>query len=342
MLTKDVRFEGWTTDDWTRLLALWKPRSPTTSLDREASRPRGGLIVIHDGGRIRKLLHTGKGRIVPTAAQVVLAATPGVATSPLAALAKEHHASWALSAHFGALDEVMERFGARARREDDLLAQSLTLVSIVREMSAEGAIDSWPQRLRGFPPPTDAMVRKTVDAICPDGRAIALGMFEGEHLHTAFIARRRGTGFDVIAGPDELRLEMGLLSGDWRRDYRHLVQAVEERYAPLAFGCFAELEAFRALQTDSRPGAWSRAVAVRDVILSPVPAAVGLAIGVDSARFALEHARAITSRIDPFGFLAPLLREARSRLGAVAGSKDVTRSLGFDPMAALRALLRRD
>lgn len=329
MLTKDVRFEGWTTDDWTRFNALWVPRAPA---DREPTRARGGLIVIHDGERIRKLLHTNKGRVAPFGPWPV----------SLEELAKTHHASWGLSAHFGALDEVMERFGARARREDDLLAQALLLFGIVREMGAEGALAMWPQRLRGVPPPSAPMVRRTLDAICENGRAIALGMFKDEQLWTAFIARRRGDCFDVIAGPDELRLDMGLLSGDWRRDYRHLVRAVEERYAPLAFGCFAELDAFRELQTDGRSGAWMRAVAVRDVILSPVPTAVGLALGVDGARYALEQAKAVTTRLDPFGFMDPILRRVRARVGAVAGSRDVSRSLGFDPMAALRALLRRD
>lgn len=327
MLTTDVRFEGWTTEDWVRFLHLWKPRATP---DVEATRPRGGLFVLHDGSRVRKLLHTRRGRLEPGGPWPV----------PLEELGREHGASWALEAHLGALDEIMERLGARVRREDDLTAQSLVLVGIVREMMAEGAIASWPTRLRGVPTPTHAMVRRAVDAVCPDGKAIALGMFKDEELWTALVARRRGEGFDVIAGPDELRPMMGLLSGDWRRDYRHLVRAAEERYAPLAFGCFAELEAFRALQTDARPGAWTRAVAVRDVILSPVPVAVGLALGVDGARYALDGAKIITGRIDALGLFDPLLRVARERLGAATG-KDVPGALGFDPMAALRALLRR-
>jgi hypothetical protein len=329
MLTRDVRFEGWTTTDWSRFLELWRPRA---SPDVEPTRARGGLFAVHDTGHLRKLLHTKKGRIEAKPEWPV----------PLEELAKEHGASWVLSAHLGALDEVMERFGARVRREHDLTAQSLIIAGIVREMIAEGAIVTWPQRLRGIPAPTEAMVVRAVDALCADGRAICLGMFKDEELWTAFIARRRGACFDVIAGPDELRPAMGLLSGDWRRDYRHLARAVEERYAPLAFGCFAELGAFRARQTDARPGAWSRAVAVRDVVLSPIPVAVGLALGVDGARYALDGAKVVRDRIDPFGFLDPLLRSVRAKVGAAAGGKDLGSVLGFDPMAALRALLRRD
>jgi hypothetical protein len=328
VLTSDVRFEGWTADDWVRFLQLWKPRA---SPAEEPTRPRGGVFVVHDGSRVRKLLHTGRGRMEPGGPWPV----------PLSALAKEHHASWVMAAHLGALDEIMERFGARAKRGDDITAQSLLLVTIVREMMAEGAVSSYPHRLRGVPQPTEAMVQRALDAVCPDGFAIALGMFKDEELWTAFVARRRGRGFDVIAGPDELRPAMGLLSGDWRRDYRHLVRAAEERYAPLAFGCFAELEAFRELQTDARPGAWTRAVAVRDVILSPIPLAVGLALGVDGARYAAGGVMALTGRMLPLTTVFdPLIRAVRDTLGTATG-KDVPGALGFDPMAALRSLLRR-
>jgi hypothetical protein len=329
VLTPDVRFEGWTAEDWTRFLSLWKPRA---TAEREPTRPRGGVLVIHEGRRVRKMLHTRKGRLdVPRAPWPI----------PLGDLASENEASWALSAHVGALDEVMERFGARARRGQDLVEQALDLVAVVRDMVQEGAIDHWPRRLRGVPPPTEAMVRRAMDAVCPPGLAIVLGMFKEGELWTSFVARRRGENFDVIAGPDELRREMGLLAGDWRRDYRHLARAVEDRYAPLALGCFAEVDTFKALQVDARPGAWGRAMLVRDVILSPIPIAVGLALGVDGARYAFDHMRIITNRLDPFGFLDPVLRGVRARLGSAAGTKDVSGTLGFDPMAALRALLKR-
>ena len=288
-------------------------------------------MAVHDGGRLRKLLHTRTGRIPPVGDWPV----------KLSELAAAHHASWALSAHAGALEEIMERFGARAKRTDDLVAQALSLVQIAREMMVEGAIDSWPRRLHGVPPPTDAMVRRALDSLCPPEHAMALGVFNEGELWTAGVMRRGLAGFDVIAGPEELGPQMGFLSGDWRRDYRHLARAVEERYAPLAFGCFTEVETFRALQVDARPGAWGRAVAVRDIVLSPIPMAIGLALGVDGARYAFENLKVLTGRFAPFGRLDPLFGKMRARLGSAAGDKDVRSTLGFDPMAALRALLRR-
>ena len=331
MLTADVRFEGWKTEDWSRFLHLWKPRASRE--EDESTRPRGGIIAVHEGGRMLKLLHTVKGRLdLPGALPI-----PD-GRAPLGELAAAHHASWALSIHRGALEEVMERFGARARRGDDLTQQSLLLVSIVRGMILEGAIESWPRRLRGVPIPTVPMVERTMDALCSDGHAITLGMFKEEELWTSFVMRRRGRNFDVIAGPDELRPAMGHLSGDWRRDYRHLVRAVEDRYGPLAFGCFAEVDRFRELQIDGRPGAWGKAVAVRDVIVSPVPTAVGIALGVDVSLYALEGLRGLTSRI---GLVEPVVQSLRKRLGSATSDREVSGALGFEPMTVLRALLRR-
>jgi hypothetical protein len=344
LLTHDVRFEGWTTEDWIRFLRLWQPRATP---DREPTRPRGGVILVHEDGEVLKVLHTQKGRLDPASgapppdeAGARAVALHAGHPSALGPLARAHHASWALGMRIGALDEVMERLGARVRRGDDLTAQSLLLVGIVRDMIAEGAIASWPQRLRGIPIPTPHMARRTLDALCADGRAVALGLFDQSGLWTAFVARRRGPAFDVVAGPDELRPALGLLSGDWRRDYRHLVRAVEDRYAPLGFGCFGELGTFRALQTDGRPGAWSRAVAVRDVVIAPMPVAVGVALGFDGIRFAFQGLRVLTGRIAPFAAIGPLLEAARARVAKSTG-KDVSALLGFDPLAALRALLQR-
>jgi hypothetical protein len=344
VLTPDVRFEGWTTETWIRFLRLWQSRAV---VDRAPRPPHGGIVAVHDDGEVLKLLHTRQGRLDPAS----IVALPGEQDahafalrtgrqSALSQLARVHGASWAIGLRLGALDEVMERFGARARRGDDLTIQSLMLVGIAREMIDEGAIAAWPQRLRGVPVPTPLIVRRTLDALCPDGRAIALGLFDGGDLATAFVARRRGAAFDVFAGPDELRPALGLLSGDWRRDYRHLARAVEDRYGPLGFGCFAELETFRALQIDGRPGAWSRAVAVRDVVIAPMPTGVGMALGFDGARYALQGLIALTGRVVPLALIGPMIGAARSRIAKLTG-KDVGALLGFDPLAVLRALLER-
>lgn len=326
----DLRFEGYSTESWSRLLSLFKPRA--TLPEAEATRPRGLIICIHDGPRIRKLFHSHNGRIDPRGMEWPV---------PLAALAAETRASWAISAHTGAMEELMERFGARLRQSHDLTEQTLLLVTVAREMMSEGLIERWPRRLHGVPQPQASMVDRTLDAICQDGRSILLGVFDKGELWTSMTMRRRGRGFDVLAGPEDLRPMMGLLSGDWRRDYRHLARAVEELYAPVAFGIFADAKRFRELLTDSEPGAWGGAVALRDIIVSPTPPGVRLALGLDGARYAFEGIRAVTGRIEALRALDPVFAGVRRRIGDVVGDRDVSQLLGFDPMAALRALLSR-
>ena len=329
MLTADVRFEGWTTESWGRFLSLWKPRA---AAHLEPTRARGAVVCVHQKGRLRKLLHTHTGRIDPTEVDW---------PAPLEELAIRYRASWVFSMEQGALDEVMERFAARLTRNDDLTAQTIHLVNVFREMTLSGHIERWPRRLQGLPAPTTPVIDRALDSVCPDHSAIALGLFSGGEVWTVFVARRNGAGFDVIAGPSELIPQMGLLSGDWRRDYRHLSRAIEERYSRVAFGLWADEQDFQRLIRDPTPGAWSRAYAVREILFSPTPTAVRLALGVDGARFAYEGMRVFTGRIEALQMFEPVFAEVRRKVGAAAGDLDVSRVLGFDPLAALRALLAR-
>lgn len=346
MLTRDVRLEGFTTADWVRLIELVHPprarprereSAPGDSVETAApGRRHGGVIAITTGNRLRKLLGTDTGRL-----DVHEQPWP----VPLEELAEQHSARWALTLHTGALDELMDRFGDRLRREQDLLAQALLLVSLLRELEAEGAITTWPWKLSAWPVPHERMVMRAFESFCPDGRSLLLGAFEHGEVATCVVARRHGTGFDLILGPDELRREMGLISGDWTRDYRHLARAAEQRAGSLALGCFGEVRTFRRLAERPVPGAWAAAVAARDIILSPVVPAIAIPLGVDVGRAALATVRDLAERFGASGWLgehglvAPALERVKD-LGIL--DRDVESLLGFDPVVLLRKLLTRD
>jgi hypothetical protein len=331
LLAPDIRLEGFTAEDWTRLGRVLSPEGarPSESL--------GGIFVVHSGGVVRKMLHTRRGRLEregewatwPDEAEVER-------TKRFAALAGAHQASWVVAAEVGALDEVMERFGARAKRGDDIVAQALSIVGIVRELMNEGRVEGWPRRLKNIPVPTAPMVKRAMDSVCTEGHAIALGVFKDGELFTSLVVRRGARGFDMIAGPDELRKAIGLLSGEWRRDVRHVVSAVEDKYAPLALGCFGELGTFHQLQQSASAGAWSRAVAVRDVVLSPMPLAIGVALGIDGARYAFDTIRSLSPAM-PLAILEPAIAALRKRAANVT-DKDIAAVLGFSPLEILRAL----
>ncbi len=320
MLAPDVTFEGFTAPDWERLLAAFTPRS------RDADDgPEGGLVVLHDGERVRKLVHTRVGRLDPS----------GLAwPTSLPDLAERHGARFAVAADLDALDDVMHELGARLRRHDDALRQWTTLATIVRERLASGRLAAWPRRLRPVPIPTPRMVDAVLDSVCPVGRVALLGLFADGQLATSVAVLREARGLTRIVGPDAMRRRMGLCSGDFRRDYRHLVEVTARTIGPLSFGCFAEEATLRALSVDDTPGAWARAVAVRDVILAPMPAPLVVPLGLDAARAGIAALRDVLERADPIGstFAGALL--SRITPGANGPAP-------FDPLDALRRLLAR-
>lgn len=331
VLSPDVRFEGFTATDWIRFLSLFRPRTQSGT-ERDPLRPRGGIVAVHSEGRLRKLLHTQAGRLR-------LSDLAKDFPIPADELARRHQTSWSAILEARALDTMMDRFGQRCRRGDDLTVQSLLLFELARDEMLAGRISFWPRRLAGLMVPTASMVRGTLDSVCPMGRSLVVGLFEEGELWTCIAIRRGVEGIDTILGPDELRVDMGLLAGDWRRDYRHLLHAVQDRLGPVALACSSEVTTLRRLLTDATPGSWARAVAVRDVILSPVPGAVAIPLGIDAGRAAMSMLKNMVDRLDPLGIAVPT---AQALLDAVGGEPEVTRVLGFNPLELLRRLVSRD
>jgi len=328
VFTPDVRFEGFSPTDWSRLLSLFRVAPPDP-----AEAARGGLIVVHDGGRVRKALHTRDGRIDPQTIR-----WPG----DLGEVATEQRARFLWAMHSGSLEELMERFGARVRRGDDALTQALILMGAFRELLDEGAIQSWPRKLRNVPIPTRAVVDRAIDAVVQPGRTMLLALYDEGELWSALVVRRAvvtPARFDVIAGPMALRREMGFVSGDFRRDYRHLMSAVEAFYGPLSCGVHAEVSTFRRLITSAEAGDWARSAALRDVVLAPLPLWLGVPLGIDATRGAAILAARAARQIDPIGIVQPMLRlfgKALPELPPTGGA-----SPGFDPLELLRRLLQR-
>lgn len=348
MLAADVRFEGFTQSDWSRVLSLFRPRA-AGGKERDPDRPRGGVIAVHSEGRLRKLLHTQAGRLRLDDVSPVWPISPQE-------LARRHHASWAISMEAGSLENVMERFGARVNRRDDFTAQSLLFISLVREEMLAQRIHLYPARLSGIPVPSKGVVAGTLDAVCPRGESMLIGLFDAGELWTC-VALRRGAsgGFDWIVGPDEIRRDMGLLAGDWRRDYRHLTRAIEHKVGKLSLGVFAEMATVRALEVDPSPGAWARAVAIRDVILSPVPIALAIPIGIDAGRAGFSALMGVAERAgglaggsaaagvlrSALGQIASMASVAVGRMDVEGKASDEDGAPSFQPLEILRRLLSR-
>ncbi len=332
MFSPHVRFEGFTTTDWLRVLSLFKPR-PTTRESRDPNRPQGGVIAVHDRGRLVKVLHTTAGRLSPRHIDWPQSAED---------LARKYALAYAIVLERRVLDRIMEGFAARTRPNDDLTAQALTIISLAQAELTQGNIAAWPLRLRGVPVPKPGMVRASFDAVCPVGKSMVLGLFERGELWTSIALRRSEDGISHIIGPEEIRDEMGLLSGDWRRDHRHLARTIEGRVGPLAFGCFAEYATFRALEVDPNVGAWARSSFVRDIILSPLPAPMAIPLGIDAGLAAFIAVRNIVERLDSGGVVSGQIGRWWDRASERPEMARFEELLGFHPLDLLRRLLTRE
>lgn len=329
MITQDVSFEGFTATDWQRLAEVFRaPGHGADPLSSETRGAHGGVVAITTGNRLRKLIHTQRGRLDLEHAQWPI---------KLPELAGRYDSSWAIELSAGALEELVERFSERVRPGQQYLEQALELSRALRELEAEGLIAMWPKHFRDIPLPSPRVLAAAFDLLCGDGRALAMGVFRHGELYTGLVARRRGLGFDYIVGPDELRAEMGLLSGDFRRDYRHFASAAERAAGPLALGVFGELLTFQALAKDPAPGAFTLAVAARDLVISPVSPALALPLGLDVGRAAIAGLRGLAERFGGSGALGPMLGRAEEFV-----SRDLSALLGFDPWALLVGLFERD
>jgi len=336
VFTRDVSLEGFTHEQWSKLGQVFeRPEAPSSAEIPDGGAPSGGVVAVTTGGRLRKLVSTRVGRLA-------LAEQPW--PESLESLAARHSARWAAEISTGALDELMDRFAERLTPGQDYLGQALEWLAIVRELEAERAITLWPWRVADWPVPSERALARALDLLCPSEKALVLGVFEDGELATCLVARRRGTGFDRLVGPDELKREMGLLSGDFRRDQRHLAAAVERRVGKIAVGCYGELGTFRALAGTREPGAWARAVAAQDIVIAPWMPALALPLGLDAGRAAFRELRDVATR---FG-LGHLLSREGPLGSALFGlerppwlGEDVREFLGFDPWDLLVKLLAR-
>jgi len=197
----------------------------------------------------------------------------------------------------------------------------------------------WPWPIADWPIPNERAVVRALDALCPEGRVALLGVFERGELYTCLAARRAAAGFDALLGQDELDGEMGLLSGDWRRDYRFLAQAAERVLGPISVGCFGELFTFQSLAASRAPGAWAAAVAARDIVLAPLATALVVPLGFDAGRVVLESVRGFARRFGALGVLSSL--SPNFDRGMPLFEADIRAWLGFDPLRLVLRLMAR-
>jgi hypothetical protein len=254
-------------------------------------------------------------------------------------LARAHGASWAARLHPSSVNELLERFGARLSSHHDSIDQWLLCVSIVAELVSESAISLWPRSLVSSLGLLNSALRSSINALCPEGKAVLVGIFDDGALYTCVGLMRGNAGVERVLGPRAVRDRMGLLSGDWRRDYVHLVNAFEVDHGPVAAGVFTTRATLTRLLSNTTPGAWSSAVAASDVVLQPINPLVAIPLGIDVGRAAIATVSQLAAKVAEVAPGPDTIAPALQRFKQVAkGEQDVRDLLGFDPMKLLSSL----
>jgi hypothetical protein len=181
------------------------------------------------------------------------------------------------------------------------------------------------------------MITKALDMVLPDERAFAAVLWEESELWTALVLRRRGGQIDLVGGPELVLDVVGPLGGDYRRDHRAVTRAISDSVAPLHLGIYAQRRRFERLLRDAEPGAWAKAIALREVIIDPSPAYVHVAVGADALRATARKTTQLLGGLDVGSFFEPAARFAREQIMHVTS---VTGMLGFNPLQVLARRLR--
>jgi hypothetical protein len=338
MLSKSIVFEGFDFRSWGNLVSLFTPDScPPDHAAREVVRDAmvGTLVVfVDDAARMLGAFHTERGRVGRLDPSLVHDTVP-VDAPTLRALASAHHAARCVVIRDGAADEIAARISARITARDDYATQLLAVWQTVAEFRSAGLLHVWPERFLAVPTPRPVMLRRALDLVLPDDRSVLLAAWDEGELWTAVALRRRRGEIDAVQGPESILRWSGPLGGDWTRDHRILVHATSERFAPVELGLFCEARTLSRLMRQGEAGVWIRAVASRDVIVSPMPRTIGVALAADAVRALTRWASEVAGDIDALGALgvfAPVVGRLRGRVPTLAS---VSQTLGFDPIKTL-------
>lgn len=323
MIGEGFRFEGFDADSWIGALSLFGVNRSSDSARRGAL-----VVVVDEDGRPCASFLTHRGHVSVDAWQ---------GTDGLDALCELHGVQRAVVLDRGAIEELTDRAAEIMPLTADYATQWLAIASATRQLENEGKLLFWPPR-RHLPLPTTQMLRRALDLLLPDNHVLLLVIWEGHRPWTVIALHRRGGDIDRVVGPDLVLDWAGPLGGDLRRDYRQVRRAVSRALGPVHCGVFARRDVIERLLAQPEPGAWARAIALREVLISPAPRYVHMAVGADAARAAGKRARGFFGGLDLTSFLAPAAGFAREHIAQIGS---VTHILGFNPLEALAARLRR-
>jgi hypothetical protein len=290
--------------------------------------PTPWALAILDGGKLMRLIIRGEGarELVPL---------PGLSPRALAEYAKTLGVGAVVAIDRRALAELSAEIEAALRLDQDAIAQGLIALRALKKHAGHG-IWTEPPLLELLPAPTYEPLQKTFDVLVPDRSAVAIYVIEDDRsrIHTSIIAVKAHG--DIVRAAthraiDDLVPEAAL-AADWEKRFRHVLEAVEQRFAKPSIGIFIERSTLVRVVTGPSDQL-ARELNAKRVVIEPAPAwLLGLLGGAAVAAMAGRAATAIASMLPPStreraSALATRAREALKDSGA-----NPFALLGFDPI----------
>ena len=302
----DLDARHWT--NWWRLLV------PPRVLKQAA-----WALAILDGGKLVKVVITGKGSLAPVPAftnAANLARTLGVE----AVIAIERDVIAKLSAEIeGAL-----------RFDQDLAEQGLVALRALKRHVGHG-IWTEPALLELLPAPSYEPIQRTFDLLVPDASALVAYVIDDDRrgIHASIIAVK-DEGDIVRAATHRAIVDLvpeASFARDWQQQQKRVLAAVEERFAKPSIALFLERATLMRILTGPSDQL-ARELNAKHVVIDPAPAwLLGLLGGAAVAAMAGRAASALASML-PQG--------ARDRGRAIAErAKDALKDSGAHPFALL-------
>ena len=288
---------------------------------RVLAQPAWALAIL-DGGKLVKVIVTGKGSINP------LPAFRG--TGSLAALAKTLGVEAVICVERDIVAKLSQEIEGALRFDMDYAEQGLVALRAARKYAGHG-LWSEPALLELLPAPSYEPLQKTFDLLVPDRSALVAYVIDDDksRIHASIIAVKddgdivRAATHRAIA---DLVPEAGF-ARDWQKQQKRVLQAVEERFAKPSIAIFLERATLMRILTGPSDQL-ARELNAKNVVFDPAPAwLLGLLGGAAVAAMAGRAASALASML-PQG--------ARDRGRAIAErAKDRLMDSGAHPFALL-------
>ncbi len=265
MLSDDLSVFGFDATSWDRLRALLLGNSE----ESEAALAVLVLFVDADGGPVAAL-HSSEGAFEPAP----------WAASDLKRLCASKRARACFVMNAPPAAELDALVSETLDAEDGHERGARRLLRLIQHGTNGGLRRIWPRFFANFNVAGGSTAELALDLILPADHCLLLGVFEGAELWTGLVLHRGGD-LDVLAGPTALRKWSGPLGGDWRRDQRVVLRAVEREIGAVHLaGFMARPTAERLFRKPGR-GSWALAYANKELIVHPVPAYAATALAFD-------------------------------------------------------------